>query len=69
VATAYVKWSIVPAMERDRVAAGGDVSAVPATNPARLDFERLHPISEKVEGTALLLGLGTVILVALERAA
>ena len=66
-ATAVVQWRIVPAMERDRIAAGGDVDAAPADNPARRHFERLHPISEKVEGTALLLGLATVILVGLER--
>lgn len=69
VATAYVHWRIVPAMERDRIAAGGDVDAAPADDPARRDFERLHPISEKVEGTVLLLGLATVVLVGLEREA
>jgi hypothetical protein len=31
-----------------------------------LDFERLHPLSEKVEGSALFLGLGVVILMAAE---
>lgn len=66
-ATAVVQFSIVPAMERDRIAAGGDVDAAPADNPARLDFDRLHPISEKVEGAALLLGLTTIVLVAAER--
>jgi hypothetical protein len=53
-------------MERDRIAAGGDVDAAPPDNPARLDFERLHPISEKVEGAALFLGLGVVVLMAFE---
>jgi uncharacterized membrane protein len=61
-ATMLVQWRIVPAMERDRIAAGGDVDAAAPGNPARLDFERLHPISEKVEGTALFLGLGVVVL-------
>ena len=65
-ATQYVRSSIVPAMERDRVAAGGDVDAAPANNPARLDFERLHPLSEKVEGAVLLLGLGVVVLMGFE---
>lgn len=67
-ATAYVRTSIVPAMERDRIAAGGDVDAAPPDNPARLDFERLHPISEKVEGAALFLGLGVVVLMGFEDA-
>lgn len=65
-ATACVQWRIVPAMENDRIAAGGDVAVAPADNPARRHFERLHPISEKVEGSALLLGLGVVVLTALE---
>lgn len=66
-ATAWIKWSIIPAMERDRIAAGGNIDAAPADNPARIGFERLHPVSEKLEGAALLLGLATVVLVALER--
>jgi len=66
-ATMFVQWSIVPRMERDRIAAGGDVDAAPANNPARLDFERLHPLSEKVEGTALLLGLVVAVLMGLEK--
>jgi uncharacterized membrane protein len=65
-ATMVVQWGIVPRMERDRIAAGGDVDAAPLDNSARLDFERLHPISEKVEGAALLLGLGVVVLMGFE---
>ncbi len=65
-ASACVQWKIVPAMERDRIAAGGDVDAAAPDNPARVDFERLHPISEKVEGAALFMGLGVVVLMGLE---
>ena len=65
-ATCYISASIIPAMERDRIAAGGDVDAAPPDNRARLDFERLHPLSEKIEGTALLCGLGVVVLVGME---
>jgi uncharacterized membrane protein len=66
VATAYVLLRILPAMERDRIAAGGEIDSAPLDNPARIDFERLHPISEKIEGAALFLGLGTVILMGFE---
>jgi uncharacterized membrane protein len=65
-ATMYVQAGIIPAMERDRTTAGGDIAAVPTTNPARVDFDRLHALSEKVEGSALLLGLTVVILMAAE---
>jgi hypothetical protein len=65
-ATMYVQASILPAMERDRIAAGGDITAAPATNPARLDFERLHPLSEKVEGSALFLGIAAILVMAAE---
>ena len=66
VATMYVQASIIPAMERDRIAAGGNVDAAAADNPARLDFERLHPLSEKVEGSALFLGLAVVLTMGFE---
>jgi hypothetical protein len=65
-ATMVVQWGIVPRMERDRIAAGGDVDAALPANPARLDFERLHPLSEKFEGTALLLGLSVVVMMGFE---
>ncbi|HEY5054610.1 MAG TPA: DUF4149 domain-containing protein [Acidobacteriaceae bacterium] len=66
-ATGVVQRGIVPAMERDRIAAGGDIGAAPAGNAARRHFERLHSLSEKVEGAALLLGIATIILMAAER--
>ncbi|HUD23751.1 MAG TPA: DUF4149 domain-containing protein [Acidobacteriaceae bacterium] len=67
-ATLYVQASIIPAMERDRAAAGGDIAAVPANNPTHIDFDRLHALSEKFEGSALFLGLGVVLLMAAEPA-
>jgi uncharacterized membrane protein len=65
-ATMVVQRGILPAMERDRIAAGGDIDAAAPDNPARLDFERLHPISEKIEGAVLLLGVGVIVLIAAE---
>ncbi|HKO20779.1 MAG TPA: DUF4149 domain-containing protein [Acidobacteriaceae bacterium] len=63
-ATVYVQRHIVPAMERDRAAVGGDINSVPADNPIREHFDNLHATSEKVEGTGLFLGLGVVLLIA-----
>ena len=62
--TLYSQFGIIPAMERDRIAAGGSINAVAVTDPSRMDFERLHHRSVHVEGAILLLGLATVIFVA-----
>ena len=67
--TAYLQRSVLPAMERDRAQVGGDIEAAPRDDPARLDFERLHPLSERLEGAALFAGLGIVFLLAIERPA
>lgn len=64
VLTLYSQFGIIPAMERDRIAAGGAIDAVDAANASRMDFERLHRLSENVEGAILLLGLATVVFVA-----
>jgi hypothetical protein len=62
--TAYSQFVIIPAMERDRIAAGGDVNAADPTNVARIDFNSLHRRSESVEMAVILLGLATVVTVA-----
>jgi hypothetical protein len=62
VATAYVQVSVMPAMDRDRVAAGGIIEAAPSDNPARMDFDRLHVRSEQAEGSVLALGFLVVML-------
>jgi putative copper export protein len=66
VATIYVQHGIIPALERDRTAASGDITSVPSSSPMRVDFDRLHVLSEKVEGSALFLGLGVILLMAAE---
>jgi len=58
--TAYSQFSVLPRMERDRALAGGDVALAPVDNAGRVDFERLHPWSERLEGVVLLCGLGVV---------
>jgi uncharacterized protein DUF4149 len=62
--TVYSQFAIIPAMERDRIAAGGVIDAADAANPSRMHFEKLHHRSEHVEGAILLLGVATVALVA-----
>lgn len=62
--TVYSQFSIIPAMERDRIAAGGAIDAVSPSDPNRIDFNRLHNLSENVEGAIILMGLATVVLVA-----
>jgi hypothetical protein len=61
VATWYSQNSIIPTMERDRTALfqqyGTEVDATPKSAPAHAEFDRLHNLSTKVEGTVLLLGL------------
>ena len=62
--TAYSQFGIIPAMERDRIAAGGAINAADPANPSRIDFERLHHRSVHVVGATLLLGLALVVLLA-----
>jgi uncharacterized membrane protein len=66
IATMYVQTSVIPAMVRDRMAVGGEITDAPKDNPARVDFDRLHGISEKVGGVTLFLGLIVVVLMAAE---
>ncbi|MGC2161436.1 MAG: DUF4149 domain-containing protein [Silvibacterium sp.] len=62
--TAFSQFSIMPRMEHDRIAVGGAIDAVPPGNPNRMDFNKLHRRSEKVEEGVLLAGIALVILVA-----
>ncbi len=51
-------------MEVDRRAAGGAIDASDVANPVTMHFNRLHNLSEDVEGAILLLGLTAVGLIA-----
>ncbi len=66
VITAYSQFRVLPAMEVDRALAGGEVETASLENPGRVDFERLHRLSERLEGFVLLCGLGVVFLLACE---
>jgi small-conductance mechanosensitive channel len=63
--TLYSKEIVIPAMERDRATAG-EINSLPAANPVRIDFERLHRQSTTLEGTVLLCGLGIIVVLARE---
>ncbi len=67
-ATAYIHFSILPAMDADRDHAGGDIAAVDPANASRVHFDKLHARSERVEGMVLLIGLGVVFLLSREHA-
>ncbi len=62
--TVYSQFGIIPAMERDRIAAGGTIDIWETSNPITADFNKLHNRSEFVEEAVLVLGLATVVLVA-----
>jgi hypothetical protein len=64
--TAYSQFHILPAMEVDRAIAGGAIEEASLDNPGRVDFERLHRISERLEGFVLLCGLGVVFVLSRE---
>ena len=64
--TAYSQFHVLPAMEQDRMAAGGDIEAAAMTNPAREDFEQWHVWSERLEGLVFFCGLGVVLFLARE---
>ena len=55
--TVYSQYSILPRMENDRIALGGEVPTTPVNSPAYNHFQRLHHLSVRVEGTILIEGL------------
>jgi len=63
-ATVYSQFGIIPAMERDRIAAGGAIDTTDPANPYTARFNKLHDRSEHVEVAILLMGIATVALVA-----
>jgi hypothetical protein len=62
--TVYSQYVIIPAMERDRIAAGGSIDIQNPGDPTVAHFNRLHNRSEHVETVLVLLGIATVVLVA-----
>jgi hypothetical protein len=62
--TSFSQWIIIPAMERDRLAAGGAIDTTDTANPLTQDFNRLHNRSTTIEGAVTLFGIATVVLIA-----
>jgi hypothetical protein len=62
--TAYSQFSVIPRMDHDIAATGGAIDSVPANNPYRVDFNRLHHWSEHLEEGVLVAGIILVILLA-----
>ena len=62
--TLYSQYGIIPAMERDRISAGGAIDTTDPANPTTAHFNKLHNQSERLEGVIMLLGLATVALMA-----
>ena len=62
--TVYSQFIILPAMERDRIAAGGTIDTANGSDVTTARFNKLHNRSEFVEEAVLLLGLAAVVLMA-----
>jgi hypothetical protein len=60
--TAFSQFWIIPKMEGYRLAAGGAIDSVAATDPNRVEFNRLHVTSEHVEEGVLVAGIVLVVL-------
>ena len=62
--TAFSQFSIMTRMDVDRIAVGGSIDAAPAADPHRVEFNRLHRLSENVESGVLLGGVVLIFLLA-----
>jgi len=60
--TALSQFRIIPQMEALRVTAG-EINALAASDPLRMQFDSLHAWSTRVEGTVLVLGIIVLYLV------
>jgi hypothetical protein len=64
--TAFSEFWIMPHMERDRLAVGGAIDSVPATEAHHADFNRLHNVSTYLEEAVLIGGIILIVLLARE---
>jgi hypothetical protein len=61
VLTAYAQFGIGAKMDGMRLGMG-EIDAIPQTDARRVEFNRLHVWSTRIEGTIFFLGLGTLFL-------
>jgi hypothetical protein len=61
--TAVSQWGVTPRMHALRMSLG-EIDSVPANDPVRVQFNRLHVWSEQIEKAVLILGLVVVYLTA-----
>jgi Domain of unknown function (DUF4149) len=64
--TFYSQFRILPAMEEARTLAGGVVEAAAEGSTGRVEFERLHTLSERLEGFVFICGVGVVFILSRE---
>lgn len=62
--TAFSQYSIMPRMDADRLAVGGSIDAAPPADARRIDFNRLHVASERVEAGVLAAGVLLILMLA-----
>ena len=62
--TAFSQWRVMPRMEADRIAVGGDIDKAPAQDEHRLEFNRLHRASVELEEGVLVAGIAMVVFLA-----
>jgi hypothetical protein len=62
--TAYSEFSIIPRMDALRLKAGSAMADPASSDPARLNFNRLHNLSTSLEGIVLVCGIGLIVLYA-----
>lgn len=64
--TGSSQFLILRSMRADQAAAGGDITSLAREAGPRADFDRLHHVSERLEGAVLLCGLLALALAAAE---
>ena len=62
--TAFSQFSIIPRMEQLRLGVGGNINVAAKGDPARVEFDRLHTASVRVEGGVLIAGLALLVFLA-----